>query len=121
MALVLKIVEMFIEWAHPDCGKVVFASGIAFGHHFDDALHFTRLWPARIKMVAQPFRDGARVLVRQGADGRFDFGNGAHGNKLVESTTKFKSASLFSFWDLPVPQNSGIVSVRFTAIYETPG
>ena len=34
-------------------------------------------------------------------------------NKLVESATKFKSASLFSFWDLPAPPDSEIISVRF--------
>ena len=35
------------------------------------------------------------------------------GNKLTESAAKFKSSSFFSFWNLPIPQNSEIVSVRF--------
>ena len=61
-------------------GNVVFASVKALGHNFDDAFHVAGFWPARIKMMAQPLRDSARILVRQGADGGFDFGNGAHGN-----------------------------------------
>jgi hypothetical protein len=60
-------------------GDVVLAGWKTLGHHFDDAFHVAWFWPARIKMMAQPLRDGARILVRQGADGGFNFGNGAHG------------------------------------------
>jgi hypothetical protein len=67
------------------CSKITLSGGKAPGHHLDDTSHVAGLNLSPIKMLLQPVGNGARILQRQGAYGRFDFGNCTHASKLAAS------------------------------------